>query len=145
MLCAIAGVGCATTQPASSVGGSQRLVEISAIAGKPVSSFRYMGQSQFEPLGLSDLLVFTSPGEAWLLHLDGSCRDLDFGPFLKLTSHMHRVSTMTDSVIVRDNPIPCRIEQIRPVDTAALRNVTPAQQQSHVEIESTIGTQPSHK
>jgi len=145
LLCAFAN-GCATT-PASQATGAdaQRLEEVSAIAGAPVSSFRYMDQATFEPIGLSDLLVFTTPREAWLLHLDGNCRGLDFGPFLKLTSHMHRVSSGFDSVIVRDNPIPCRIEQIRPVDTAALKNTKPAHPQDHVEIETTIGTQPSGK
>jgi hypothetical protein len=128
------GVGCATAAapPVNDV-VAQRLAEVSAAAGKPVSSFRYMGQTQFEPIGLSDLLVYTNPREAWLLHLDGPCRNLDFGPFLGLTSHMHRVSSGEDKVLVRDNPIPCRIVQIRPVDTTALK---------HVEKDSKDDTQP---
>jgi hypothetical protein len=69
------------------------------------------------------MLVFTTPKEAWLLHLDAPCRGLDFDPFLGLTSHMHRVSVLTDSVRVRDNPIPCRIVQIRPVNAQTLRRI----------------------
>lgn len=120
LLCATSS-GCATTPP--NPRDMQRLAEVSAIAGKPVSSFHFLRLSSFEPIGLSDLLIFTSPRDAWLLHLDGPCRDIDFDPFLGLTSTFGRVSTGFDKVLVRDNPIPCRIEQIRPVDTAVLKHV----------------------
>jgi hypothetical protein len=139
MSCAFA-AGCATTpEPQATGAHAQRLEEVSAIAGEQVDSFRYMDQATFEPIGLSDLLVYTSPREAWLLHLDGECRDLDFEPFLKLTSHMHRVSTLSDSVIVRNNPIPCQIREIRPINAAALKNNKSAQPQGRMEIQTTIG------
>ena len=122
LVCALS-AGCATTAPSITLNSAdtQRLAEVSAVAGKPVSSFRFLSMSSFEPIGDSDLLLFTSPGSAWLLHLDGSCRDLDFDPFLGLTSTFNRVSAGFDSVVARGNPIPCRIQQIRPVDTAVLR------------------------
>ena len=101
----------------------QRLAEVRAIAGPPVDSFWFERMSSFEPIGLSDLLVFTSPRNAWLLHLDGECRDLDFDPFLGLTSHSHRVSVLLDSVHVRNNPIPCQIREIRPVNATTLRHI----------------------
>ena len=146
----LAGGGCASTPATSSESANhatgadaQRLRQVLAVAGKPVSSFRFERMSSFEPIGLSDLLVYTNPREAWLLHLDGTCRDLDFDPFLGLTSHMHRVSTLTDSVRVRDNPIPCRIEEIRPVDPVSI-----AHQQPHVkgdiEIDRSSSPSPSH-
>ena len=136
MLCMI-GVGCATAAPPPGNDAiAKRLAEVSAAAGKPVSSFRYMSTTQFEPIGLSDLLVYTYPREAWLLHLDGSCRGLDFGPFLGLTSHMHRVSAGEDKVLVRDNPIPCRIVQIRPVDTTVLK---PVEEEGKVEAQPPAG------
>jgi Family of unknown function (DUF6491) len=145
MLC-LASAACATTAdpPLASgpVGGgdavSDRLAQVTAAAGQPISSFRYERMSSYEVIGLSDLLVYTRPTEAWLLHLDGECHNIDFGPFLKLTSHMHRVSTLTDSVIVKDNPIPCMIRQIRPVDTAKIAAVQPS---THAEIDTTISTQ----
>ncbi len=101
----------------------KRLAEVDAIAGSPVNSFRFMRMSSFEPIGLQHLLVFTTPHDAWLLRLDAPCRLLDFGPFMGITSHMHLVMAGVDSVRVRDNPIPCRIEQIRPVDALRLRHV----------------------
>jgi hypothetical protein len=101
----------------------QRLAEVQAIAGPPVDSFWFTRMSSFEPIGQADLLVFTTPHEAWLLHLDGTCHNLDFDPFLLVTSHDHRVSTLVDSVHVRHNPIPCEIKEIRPVNAVTLRHV----------------------
>jgi hypothetical protein len=142
----LAAAGCATTADpplaSGSVGGggdaaSDRLSQVTAAAGQPISSFRYERMSSYEVIGLSDLLVYTRPTEAWLLHLDGECHNMDFGAFIKLTSHMHRVSTLTDSVIVKDNPIPCMIRQIRPVDTAKIAAVQPSTQG---EIDTTISS-----
>lgn len=127
ILAALLGVsvaGCASFQdrpPDPAV--AQRLAEVRALAGAPVNSFRFLRMSSFEPIGLADMLVFTSPRDAWLLRLDGRCRGLDFDPFIGLTSHFHLVQSGVDSVRVRDNPIPCRIIEIRPVDTAKLRHV----------------------
>lgn len=121
MLCT-AGIGCATTAPVNDR-DVKRLAEVSAIAGKPVPWFRYTGLNSYEPIGEDDVLVFTSPREAWLLHLYGTCRDLDFGPFAGLTSSIGRVSAGYDKVIVRGNPIPCLIQEIRPVDPLVLRRV----------------------
>ncbi|HEY2345940.1 MAG TPA: DUF6491 family protein [Xanthomonadaceae bacterium] len=101
----------------------QRLAEVRAIAGPPVDSFWYEPVSSFEPIGDANLLIFTSPRHAWLLQLDGSCRELDFDPFIAVTSQMNRVTARFDSVRVRHNPIPCQIMEIRPVDAAVLRRV----------------------
>ncbi|MBS0192916.1 MAG: hypothetical protein JSR34_01555 [Proteobacteria bacterium] len=102
---------------------AQRLEEVRSIAGPPVSSFRFMRMTTFEPIGLSNLMVFTAPQDAWLLQLDGRCRGLDFGPFMGLTSHMRLVMSGVDSVRVQDNPIPCRIVEIRRVDVKRLRRI----------------------
>jgi hypothetical protein len=121
---AVACAGCSTLQDRPpNPADVQRLAEVQAIAGAPVDSFWFQRMSSFEPIGLSDLLVFTSPHQAWLLHLDHECRNLDFDPFLMLTSHSDRVSTLLDSVRVRHNPIPCEIKEIRPVNALTLRHV----------------------
>jgi len=123
MMCALA-AGCSTVRAAPpNPADVQRLAEVRAIAGPPVDSFWFERMSSFEPIGLSDLLVFTTPRDAWLLHLDGECRNLDFDPFLGLTSHSRRVSVLLDSVRVRHNPIPCQIREIRPVDARTLRHI----------------------
>ena len=126
--------GCSTLKPQPPDPAiAARLTEVRAIAGPPTDSFRYMRMSSYEAIGLADILIFTTPHEAWLLHLDGECRNLDFDSFVDLSSHDHRVSTMLDTVRVRDNPIPCRIEQIWPVDPTVLR---------HGDREKRVSTQP---
>ena len=139
MLC-VATVGCATTMAPPNDRDVQRLAEVSTVAGKPVSSFQYLSLSSYEPIGDSDVLVFTSPRQAWLLHLYGPCRDLDFGAFIGLTSSFGRVSTGFDKVIVRDNPIACPIEQIRPVDTAVLKRV---ERERKLQAEPASGQRPA--
>jgi hypothetical protein len=127
MAVAVLGMACAAcstlTDRPPDPAVEQRLAEVRALAGPPVDTFWYERMSSYEPIGLSDLLVFTSPRQAWLLHLDGECRNMDFDPFLMLTSHSNRVTVMLDSVRVRHNPIPCEIKEIRPVNAATLRHV----------------------
>lgn len=136
---ALSCVACASFQdrpPDPAIG--KRLAEVQMLAGPSVNSFRYMRMSSFEPIGLQHLLVFTGPRDAFLLDLDAPCRMLDFGPFMGITSHMNRVMSGVDAVRVRDNPIPCRIVQIRPVDTARLRRVDAerkAQGQMEMEVQ----------
>ena len=136
----VASVGCATTMALPNDRDVQRLAEVSAVAGKPVSSFQYLSLSSYEPIGDSDVLVFTSPRQAWLLHLYGPCRDLDFGAFIGLTSSFGRVSIGFDKVIVRDNPIACPIQQIRPVDTAVLKR---AERERKLQAEPASGQAPA--
>ena len=138
VLCA-ASVGCATA-PSRNDRDTQRLSEVSAVAGKPATSFRYSSLVSYEPIGESDVLVFTSPREAWLLHLYGPCRDLEFGSFVGLTSTFGRVSVGYDKVLVRDNPIPCQIQEIRPVDTAVLRR---ADHERKLQAQPSSGQPPS--
>jgi hypothetical protein len=138
ILCA-ASAGCATTSSGNDH-DTQRLAEVSAVAGKPGTSFRYSSLVSYEPIGESDVLVFTSPREAWLLHLYGPCRDLEFGSFVGLTSTFGRVAVGYDKVLVRDNTIPCQIQEIRPVDTAVLRR---ADHERKLQAQPSSGQPPS--
>jgi hypothetical protein len=138
MLCAV-GTGCATS-PSVNDRDMRRLAEISAIAGSPVTSFRYSSLVSYEPIGENDVLVLTGPRDAWLLHLYGPCRDLEFKSSIGLTSTFGLVSTGFDKVLVRGNPIPCPIQQIRPVDTAVLRR---ADHERKLQAQPTSGQPPS--
>lgn len=113
--------GCAT-QPASADHDRARLKAIHAAAGDPVSSFSntVTGLYSWEPLGNSELLIYTRPNRAWLLDL-GICPDLPYTPAIGLTTHVGQVSARLDSVIVGRSRIPCRIQSIRPVDVKKLK------------------------
>ncbi|NUS39297.1 MAG: hypothetical protein HOQ02_09780 [Lysobacter sp.] len=103
---------------------SARLALYRAHAGAPIPSFRYFGRmDSWESFGDRALAVWTHPGEAYLLDLDGPCEGLDFAIAIGLTAHTGQVSARFDDVLVRQpGPhIPCRIGTIRPLDVAAIR------------------------
>ena len=114
---------CATSAPQPE---NAQLAQYRAHAGEPVQSFKYFGHGHVEswkPLGDRALAVWTHPNEAYLIDLDAPCTDLDRTMAIELTSHTGVVST-TDDVLVRypGTHVPCRIQTIRPLDTAALRS-----------------------
>lgn len=89
-------------------------------AGMPVNSFRYASLWSWEPLSDEQLAVYTRANEAWLLDLDGKCRNLQFTNHIGLTSRAGEVSARFDRVITGPADAPCFIRQIRPVDVAKL-------------------------
>ena len=105
----------------------ERLALYSANAGEPVRSFRFLGRlNGWTPLGDSTLAVWTRPREAWLLELSGGCPDLSYAHSIAITSSMNRVSVGFDRVraLGGNHPmaVPCQIREIRPLDTAAIRD-----------------------
>ncbi len=104
---------------------AERLALYRAHAGAPVNSFQYFGRiNGWTPLGDSALAVTTRPNQAYLLELTGSCPNLEFASAIRISNQFGRVHARFDKVHVLDRnaiDFPCRIEQIRPVDTSALR------------------------
>lgn len=93
-----------------------------AAAGEPVSSFHYFSLWSWEPLSDSELAIYTRANEAWLLDLDGKCRNLEFTNHIELTSSASEVSAKFDRVITGGADAPCFIKQIRPVDIKKLNS-----------------------
>jgi hypothetical protein len=85
-----------------------------------VNSFHYFSLWSWEPLSDNALAVYTRPNEAWLLDLDGKCRNLEFTNHIGLTSSASEVSAKFDRVITGPADAPCFIKQIRPVDLTKL-------------------------
>jgi hypothetical protein len=78
---------------------SNRQAAYAAAAGEPVRNFRFFELYSWEPLGNSQLAVYTRPNEAWLLTVSGPCPDLDFTNVIGLTSNLHEVSINFDKVL----------------------------------------------
>lgn len=89
-------------------------------AGAPVNSFHYLSLWSWEPLSDQQLAVYTRSNEAWLLDLDGKCRNLEFTNHIALTSSASEVLVKFDRVLTGPPDPPCFIKQIRPVDIAKL-------------------------
>lgn len=100
----------------------QRQAAYLAAAGAPVRSFRFFTPLwSWEPLGDTQLVVYTRPDKAWLLDVDGACRNLEFTNAIGLTSNLNEVSVNFDKVLTGRRDFPCTIKRIRPVDMARLK------------------------
>jgi hypothetical protein len=91
-----------------------------AYAGEPIDRMTWMGQYySWEPIGENQLVVFTTPSDAYLLKVSGPCTDLKFVTSIGLTSTASTVYSRLDSVKVRHWR--CPIAEIRKVDYKRMR------------------------
>jgi hypothetical protein len=91
-----------------------------AYAGEPIDRMTWMGQYySWEPIGENQLVVFTTPSDAYLLKVSGPCTDLKFVSSIGLTSTGSAVYSRLDSVKVRHWR--CPIAEIRKVDYKRMR------------------------
>ena len=113
--------GCATDSAART---ADRLALYRAHAGPPVSDFPYYRTfSEWTPLGRDALAVWLSPTRAYLLDTP-DCNDLEWAHGIQISDTNGRVSARFDRVQPLGGgavPISCRIEQIRPLDTRAIK------------------------
>ena len=100
----------------------ERQAAYAAAAGAPVRHFDFFTLYSWESLGDSQLAVYTRPNKAWLLDVSPHCPRLDYSNSIAITSFAHQVSARFDRVLT-GSPVPCVIEQIRPVDMTRLKKV----------------------
>ncbi len=90
-------------------------------AGAPVDHYTWLGRYDgWKPLSANEVLVWTTPSQAYLIRVAPPCEDLRFASHIGLTSTMHTVYTHMDFVKVRHWR--CPISEIRPVDYGRLRH-----------------------
>lgn len=106
--------------------GSPRLSEAqqreryATYAEPSVDSFTWPGRFySWETLGDNQLVVFTTPSDAYLLTVQSPCNQLAFAQNVGLTSTVGTVHARLDSVTVQGWH--CPIMQIRPIDYARMR------------------------
>ncbi|MDQ3268786.1 MAG: DUF6491 family protein [Pseudomonadota bacterium] len=108
------------------VSDDERLAVYRQMAGAPVESFRYLGRIHgWTPLGEEALVVQSGPNQSYLLEMLGTCPELEFANAISISNQFGRVYSRFDTVRVLGGlsgpNIPCRIEQIRPIDARAVR------------------------
>lgn len=104
-----------------------RLALYSAHAGAPVKDIRYNNPIGWEKIDDDHLLLTMRPSEAYLLRISGPCLDWAGGtPTIIVSNNLNRLSAKFDRISVPGNPASCRIEEIRPVDVAAVRDARDA-------------------
>ena len=117
----------------------QRLAIHQAHAGAPVNSFNHFGTlHSWQPLGDSALTVWVRPQTAYLLTLASDCPNLEYGHAITLGDQTGTVFAGLDNVTVigQSMPIPCRIEQIQPLDAKALKT---AEREARDELQASAG------
>ncbi|HVR82623.1 MAG TPA: DUF6491 family protein [Luteimonas sp.] len=101
----------------------ERLALYRSHAGLPVRDIRYYNPISWEKIDGRHLLLTMRPSEVWLIRLSGPCLEWGGGaPAITISSRLGRVSSSFDTVSTVDPPISCRIEEIRPLDIAAVRD-----------------------
>ena len=89
-------------------------------AGPPLERMTWLGRfDSWESLGDNQLVVFTTPSDAFLMSVTPPCQDLNFVQTIGLTSTSGTVYPRLDSVKVRGWR--CPIAEIRRVDYARMR------------------------
>ncbi len=117
-----------------------------AYAGPPISSFTWLGRYDgWEPLGKDQLVIFTTPNDAYLLKIWPPC-DMRFViNGIELTSTASTVTTHLDSVIARAPGIGrwrCPIQEIRKVDYQRMRADLRAAKQQQRQPQQPLPQQP---
>ena len=95
-----------------------------AYAGAPVDQFTWLGHyDSWQPIGTHELVVWTTPFQAYLIKVAPPCENLEFVNRIGLTSTASTVSARFDFVTLgRDHDHwRCPIQEIRPVDYQRMR------------------------
>lgn len=84
-------------------------------AGQPVDGFTYLGRyDSWTSIGQYQLVVWTTPNDAYLITVRPPCTELPFAQHIGLTQTAHTVTQKFDFVLVgRDR---CWIQSIQPVN-----------------------------
>jgi hypothetical protein len=89
-------------------------------AGPPIERFTWLGSyDSWQPIGTNELVVWTTPFQAYLIKVSPPCENLQFANRIGLTATANTVSARFDFVKV--GHWRCPIQEIRPVDYQRMR------------------------
>jgi hypothetical protein len=114
---AILVAGCAGGAPRRSE--RELLNDYLAYAGPPVDSFRFFRLDGWQSLGPNQLILWSTPWDAYLVTVAGPCPELEFTNRLGVTSTVGTVSRF-ESIVVRHHER-CPIGEIRPLDLKQMK------------------------
>ena len=98
--------------------GERLLASYEPYLGEPIQSFTALQHDSWLALNRTQLVLWTTINDAYLLTITNNCPELPFADYVGVTSTTSQITTF-DSVIVRGNR--CPIEQIRPIDVRQMR------------------------
>ncbi len=91
-----------------------------AYLGAPVDEFHFWKFDRWQPLGPAHVAVWTTPNQAYLLTVDGTCPNLEWADDIGVTSQAaHVVSRRFDYVTFGNQR--CHIERIESIDLKRMK------------------------
>ena len=132
-LSAVSALSVAETPAAAQDKYAQRKAFVSQFAGETKSSMPFFRSYDFEPLGDDALLLWESPGRAYLLDIEDFCPDLPSAQAIAINNKGSTVNARFDSITVltrgQQATDRCRILEIRPVDVKAMKAAEKAERE----------------
>lgn len=89
-------------------------------AGAPIDEFPFWSLYQWELVGPDKIVVWSTVKNAYLLTVAQPCSKLEWARAIGVTSNQRHVVGRTFDFVIADGER-CKIEQIRPIDIAAMR------------------------
>ena len=121
ILFAAAAATLSLTACASGQTRAERLAMYQSHAGDPVRQIRYFSPQGWEEVDRDHILVTMRPTEVYLMRLNGPCLDYDNGAVGMIVSNTGGWIQPKFDRVSFGQGMNCRIEEIRPIDMAALR------------------------
>jgi len=98
--------------------GEQLLDKYEPYLGEPVHSFTALQKDSWQPISRTQLVLWTTINDAYLLTVTDTCPYLPFAQAVGVTSTTSQISTL-DYVLVRGDR--CPITEIRPIDVRRMK------------------------
>ena len=98
--------------------GDKLLAKYEPYLGEPVKSFTALQHDSWQQVSRTQLVLYTTFNDAYMLTVDNSCPELPFAQTIGVTSTTSSITTF-DSVLVRNDR--CRITQIQPIDVKRMK------------------------
>lgn len=90
-------------------------------AGEPIDQIRSFRFISWQPVSDNTLLLEARLNDWYLIKVFGPCMSLPFARTIGFETHLNTLQARFDSIRVEGEPVPCRIETIRPVDAKAAK------------------------
>ncbi len=116
LVAAVLAGGCASTPQRSQ--GERILAKYEGYIGAPIRGFTAFRQQSWQPVSRTQLILWTSINDAYLLTVTNGCPDMMFTDAISVTSTASEISTF-EFVHVRGDR--CPITQIQPIDIRQMR------------------------
>jgi hypothetical protein len=113
-----AAVASGCTSGLSRSSGDRVLERYESYIGEPIRGFTAFRMQSWQPVSRTQLILWTSTNDAYLLTVSNNCPELMFTDSVQVTSTASGISTLDQVRVGGDR---CPIEKIQPIDIRAWR------------------------